>query len=57
MVSFEGRMRGDLEGLEPMFFAPDSTSTWRDICAVGLSEESERSLEVFRSMFCSLQDY
>ena len=22
MVSFEGRSRGDLEGLEPMFFAP-----------------------------------
>jgi len=42
MVSF-GRIGGDLEGLEPMSFAPDSTrSARRDICERGLSEESER---------------
>jgi len=42
MVSF-GRSGGDLEGLEPMSFAPDSTRSLRkDICKTGLFEESER---------------
>jgi len=46
MVSF-GRSGGDLEGLEPMSFAPDSTRSLRkDICRRGLFEESERGPEV-----------
>jgi len=43
MVSPEGGSGGDLEGLESMFFAPDSTrSPRKDICKRGLFEESER---------------
>jgi len=46
MVSF-GRSGGDLEGLEPMFFAPDSTRSLRmDIRERGLFEGPERSPEV-----------
>jgi len=46
MVSF-GRSGGDLEGLEPMFFAPDSTRSLRkDICARRLIETPERGREV-----------
>ena len=46
MVSF-GRIGGDLEGLEPMSFAPDSTrSLGEDICRRGLFEGPERSPEV-----------
>jgi len=47
MVSFEGRMRGDLKGLEPMSFAPDSArSLGEDIGERGLFEDPERSPEV-----------
>ena len=36
IVSF-GRSGGEMEGLEPMFFAPDSTrSLGKDICERGL---------------------
>jgi len=46
MASF-GRIGGDLEGLESMFFAPDSTrSLGEDICRRGLFEGPERGPEV-----------
>ena len=60
MVSF-GRIGGDLEGLEPMSFAPDSSrSLGKDVCGRGLFEESERGPEVrfatYGSLSCGRSD-
>jgi len=54
MVSF-GRSGGDMEGLEPVFFAPDSArSLGEDICRRGLFEGPERSPEVRLATYGSL---
>nr|MDO8098887.1 hypothetical protein [Candidatus Njordarchaeota archaeon] len=46
MVSLEGRGRGEMEGLEPMFFA-QATENWRlDVYVAGLFDNPERSKEV-----------